>query len=83
MARSALGLGVLLCLMSGFLGAVLSLFATATAGAITAVLGVLLVQQRRTVWGVVAICGIAILVGAGAYVLLGILQPDGAPASRS
>lgn len=76
--RATLGIGVLLCLVSGFLGAVISLFATATTGAITTVVGLLLVQQRRPVGVAVATCGVALVVGVGAYILLGILQPDGA-----
>lgn len=70
-----LGIGVLLCLVSGFLGAVISLFVTATTGVITTVVGLLLVQQRRPTGVAVATCGVALIVGVGAYILLGSFNP--------
>jgi len=77
--RVALGVSALLSLVAGFIGAVISLFATAIIGVITVALGVLLlVQQRRPVGIAVVTCGVALLVGVGAYILLGVLQPDGA-----
>lgn len=81
-SRAAVGVGIVLCAISGFLFAAVSLFATGAAGVITIGLGLLLVRQRRPAGTVVVACGVALLLGACGYVLLGLLQPDGAPTGR-
>lgn len=76
--KAAVSVGVIVCTIAGFLGAALSLLAAVAVGVVTIGLGLLLVRRRRLAGPVVVACAVALLVGAGAYALLGLLQPDGA-----
>lgn len=74
-----LGLPVILGLIAGYFGSIFGPFYILVAGVITAVVGgIALGTPRGRTWPrVVLVIGIAVAVGASAYILVGLLLPQG------
>lgn len=69
-------------LVLGFFGSVFSPLIGAGLGGVLAVFGMMGYVQRSRLGALVLTIGAALIVGAGLYILLGVLQPDG-PATGS
>ncbi|MDL9979366.1 hypothetical protein [Microbacterium candidum] len=79
-ARLGVGIAVVLGVVAGFFGSIFGPFSVMLAGGIlTAVGGIAAVAFRGRTWTrVVLAVGIAVVIGACAYVLIGLVMPQGA-----